>query len=247
MRSFGAVPSTSPLDSGRLITRSGSASEACREEDASCRKMPMPSRICRGNQPGRCADGQLSVPESDPKVRVRPCAWARFDALSKATAGARYTHSIEYRVRYAPPRWLVHRDTTAHAPPLMALPSWVLSARTAEISETEAQAAFSGMQTVELTLPTAVPSGPVVTRYLKTAVEPSPEEEPPLLLVHGFDISLALEYRRLLRSLNLWALRRTRLASRAGASQRRRTCAASASKPSERICSPSGGASPVIL
>ncbi|EOD28089.1 hypothetical protein EMIHUDRAFT_235158 [Emiliania huxleyi CCMP1516] len=80
----------------------------------------------------------------------------------------------------------------------MALPSWVLSARTAEISETEAQAAFSGMQTVELTLPTAVASGPVVTRYLKTAVEPSPEEEPPLLLVHGFDISLALEYRRLL-------------------------------------------------
>ena len=101
-------------------------------------------------------------------------------------------------MRYAPPRWLVHRDTTAHAPTLMALPSWVLSARTAEISETEAQAAFSGMQTVELTLPTAVPSGPVVTRYLKTAVEPSPEEEPPLLLVHGFDISLALEYRRLL-------------------------------------------------
>ena len=83
-------------------------------------------------------------------------------------------------------------------PPLMALPSWVPPACTAEISETEAQAAFSGMQTVELTLPTAVASGPVVTRYLKTAVEPSPEEEPPLLLVHGFDISLALEYRRLL-------------------------------------------------
>lgn len=87
------------------------------------------------------------------------------------------------------------------APPTitMKMPDWVPAARIAEISEPAAQAAFSNMQTAELTLPSAVSTAPVAVRYLKTNVEPS-SDLPPMLLVHGFDIS-SLEYRRLLPQL----------------------------------------------
>ena len=80
------------------------------------------------------------------------------------------------------------------APPTitMKMPDWVPAARIAEISEPAAQAAFSNMQTAELTLPSAVSTAPVAVRYLKTNVEPS-SDLPPMLLVHGFDIS-SLEY-----------------------------------------------------
>ena len=80
----------------------------------------------------------------------------------------------------------------------MALPAWVPAERAADIAEPTAQAAFASMETVELTLPEAVASGPCAVRYLKTSV--SPGADPPLILVHGFDIS-SLEYRRLLPQL----------------------------------------------
>jgi len=80
----------------------------------------------------------------------------------------------------------------------MALPAWVPAERAAEIAEPAAQAAFASMETVELTLPETVASGPCAVRYLKTSV--SPGTDPPLILVHGFDIS-SLEYRRLLPQL----------------------------------------------
>lgn len=85
------------------------------------------------------------------------------------------------------------------APPHMELPSWVPMERADEISEPEAQAAFSTMEAVDLKLPTSLAAGPCTTRYLKTAVDPDPTH-PPVLLVHGFDIS-CLEYRRLLPQL----------------------------------------------
>jgi pimeloyl-ACP methyl ester carboxylesterase len=84
-------------------------------------------------------------------------------------------------------------------PPCMALPGWVPAELVSEISEPEAQAAFENMQTAELTLPADLATGPVTTTYLKTAVEPD-ALRPPVVLIHGFDIS-CLEWRRLLPRL----------------------------------------------
>ena len=78
----------------------------------------------------------------------------------------------------------------------MALPSFVPQADVSAISEEAAVAAFDSMQTVRLELPGEVASGPVEVTYLRTNV-PKSDDTPPLLLVHGFDIS-CLEYRRLL-------------------------------------------------
>ena len=61
-----------------------------------------------------------------------------------------------------------------------------------------AHTAFEGMRTASLSLPASAASGPVATRYLTTEVEPS--SLPPVLLVHGFDIS-SLEWRRLMPKL----------------------------------------------
>ena len=61
-----------------------------------------------------------------------------------------------------------------------------------------AHTAFEGMRTASLSLPPSAASGPVATRYLATEVEPS--SLPPVLLVHGFDIS-SLEWRRLMPKL----------------------------------------------
>jgi len=88
---------------------------------------------------------------------------------------------------------------TRSRPPIMRLPSWVPAEIVEQISEPAAQAAFESMHTVELELPSSVASGPCTVRYLKTNVEPKPEQ-PPVLLVHGFDTS-CLEYRRLLPEL----------------------------------------------
>ena len=79
------------------------------------------------------------------------------------------------------------------------MPAWVPEAALGEISEKEAAAAFSNMQLAKLKLPPDLASGPVATTYLQTAIEPQ-LDVPPLLLVHGFDIS-SLEYRRLLPRL----------------------------------------------
>ena len=96
-------------------------------------------------------------------------------------------------LRIAPPPAVLRA-----APPQMALPAWVPAERAAEISEPEARAAFDGMETVELELPDTVATGPCATRYLRTAVSSS--DVPPVVLIHGFDIS-SLEYRRLLPQL----------------------------------------------
>ena len=81
----------------------------------------------------------------------------------------------------------------------MALPDWVPAADTAAIDEAEAQAAFDELLTVSLELPSHIATGPVPTTYLRTSVQPRPDV-PPLLLLHGFDIS-CLEFRRLLPQL----------------------------------------------
>ena len=86
------------------------------------------------------------------------------------------------------------------APPGMssALPSWVSKSAVAAITEPQAMQAFSSMQSAELTLPAEVATGPVTTTYLRTGSSSStPMTGPPMLLIHGFDIS-CLEYRRLL-------------------------------------------------
>ena len=80
----------------------------------------------------------------------------------------------------------------------MALPAYVPQADIDAISEPAAVEAIGAMQTASLELTSAVASGPVDVTYLKTSVATS--DEPPLLLVHGFDIS-SLEYRRLLPQL----------------------------------------------
>ena len=54
--------------------------------------------------------------------------------------------------------------------------------------------AIASMQTVSLALPEDVATGPVDMTYLSTTIR---SERPPMILVHGFDIS-SLEYRRLL-------------------------------------------------
>lgn len=82
-----------------------------------------------------------------------------------------------------------------HPAAAAGLPSWVPADAVEAIGEREARAACSSMQTVALD----TEAGPVVTTYLRTAVSPTPDK-PPLLLVHGFDIS-SLEWRRLLPEL----------------------------------------------
>lgn len=77
-----------------------------------------------------------------------------------------------------------------------ALPTWVSSAAVAAITEPQALVAFASMESVDLNLPAEVASGPVKTTYLRTSSS-MPSALPPLMLVHGFDIS-CLEYRRLL-------------------------------------------------
>ena len=86
--------------------------------------------------------------------------------------------------------------TTIAASVPSALPSWVSRTAVTSITEPQAQAAFASMQSAELQLPSDIASGPVRTTYLKTGCAPNPDV-PPLLLVHGFDIS-CLEYRRLM-------------------------------------------------
>ena len=51
---------------------------------------------------------------------------------------------------------------------------------------------------LQLELPAEVAAGPVPVTYLSTGIKQS--DQPPLLLVHGFDIS-SLEYRRLMPRL----------------------------------------------
>ena len=51
------------------------------------------------------------------------------------------------------------------------------------------------MEAIDLTLPPEIATGPVSTTYIRTASKGS--DLPPMLLVHGFDIS-CMEYRRLL-------------------------------------------------
>ena len=60
--------------------------------------------------------------------------------------------------------------------------------------------AMASMQSVSVELGDEVATGPVSISYLKTATT-STGKEPPLVLVHGFDIS-SLEYRRLLPYLD---------------------------------------------
>ena len=78
----------------------------------------------------------------------------------------------------------------------MAMPAWVPAESMCEISEDAALNAFATMKSVDLQLPPEAASGPCKMTYLKTAVAPDPNT-PPLLLIHGFDIS-SLEYRRLM-------------------------------------------------
>ena len=83
----------------------------------------------------------------------------------------------------------------------MAMPSWVPDERLREIGEPAAQDAFANMQSIELTLPESVARGPVSVTYLSTKpAGGTASDAPPLLLVHGFDIS-SLEYRRLMPAL----------------------------------------------
>lgn len=76
-----------------------------------------------------------------------------------------------------------------------AMPCFVDEEKIAEISEPAFVHAAASMASVSLTLPDTVASGPVEVTYLRTNVKSS--DRPPLLLLHGFDIS-CLEYRRLL-------------------------------------------------
>ena len=87
-------------------------------------------------------------------------------------------------------------DLGRSAPIRMLLPAYVPTERVAEISEPAAVNAINGMQYVSLALPADCATSPVDVAYIRTSVTPQPSQ-PPVLLIHGFDIS-CLEYRRLL-------------------------------------------------
>ena len=76
-----------------------------------------------------------------------------------------------------------------------ALPSWVSRESATAIVEPQARDALQSLKAVDLQLPLKVATGPVRTTYLSTACKRS--DLPPVVLIHGFDIS-CLEYRRLM-------------------------------------------------
>eukprot|EP00930_Biecheleria_cincta_P038731 TRINITY_DN26611_c0_g1_i1.p1 TRINITY_DN26611_c0_g1~~TRINITY_DN26611_c0_g1_i1.p1 ORF type:complete len:399 (+),score=73.12 TRINITY_DN26611_c0_g1_i1:258-1454(+) len=80
-----------------------------------------------------------------------------------------------------------------------ALPEFVPLEKVSEITEAEALYAMRTMHSVSLELPASVAQGSVDVTYLQSVAAPN-SAKPPLLLVHGFDIS-CLEFRRLLPHL----------------------------------------------
>lgn len=80
-----------------------------------------------------------------------------------------------------------------------ALPEFVPPEKVSEIAEAEALDSMRAMKTVSLELPVCFAQGNVDVTYLQSSAAPH-STKPPLLLVHGFDIS-CLEFRRLLPHL----------------------------------------------
>lgn len=70
----------------------------------------------------------------------------------------------------------------------VGLPAWVPATAAAAISEPAAKAAFASLQSVPLSLPEEIATGPVDVTFLRTSVTSS-QGSPPIVLIHGFDIS----------------------------------------------------------
>ena len=122
---------------------------------------------------------------------------------SRAAAAALAGRARASIIRMRSHRWQRHSWAQRHAQLRMStslLPAYVPSEDVSAISEAEAISAIASMQYVSLELSNAVASGPVNVSYLSTQPSGSQASAPPLLLVHGFDIS-CLEYRRLLPQL----------------------------------------------
>lgn len=81
-------------------------------------------------------------------------------------------------------------------PNKMALPAYVPQVDIDAITEEAAVAAIASLRTASVLPGMAIAKGPVEMSYLCTTAKAT-GDEPPLLLLHGFDIS-SLEYRRLL-------------------------------------------------
>jgi pimeloyl-ACP methyl ester carboxylesterase len=80
----------------------------------------------------------------------------------------------------------------------MAIPLYVTGIKVDELVEAATVSMLRKIETVPITLPPALASGPVPASFVRTAV--SAGEAPPLVVIHGFDSS-CLEFRRLMPEL----------------------------------------------
>lgn len=80
----------------------------------------------------------------------------------------------------------------------MAIPQYVTSDKVNELAEEAVVSMLGKIETVPITLPSSLATGPVTASFVRTSVPAS--EAPPLVVIHGFDSS-CLEFRRLMPEL----------------------------------------------
>jgi len=90
------------------------------------------------------------------------------------------------------------RPALRHAPPRMAVPTFVTPDKVQELEEVAATDMLKAIETTALDLPPALARGPIGATFVRSSAAPT--EEPPVVLLHGFDSS-CLEFRRLLPEL----------------------------------------------
>jgi hypothetical protein len=80
----------------------------------------------------------------------------------------------------------------------MAIPHFVTEDKVKELAEAAAVKMLGSIETVPITLPSSLATGPVTATFVRTGA--SPGEVSPLVVIHGFDSS-CLEFRRLMPEL----------------------------------------------
>ena len=85
------------------------------------------------------------------------------------------------------------------AAPRAAVPAFLPADQVSALSEPACTSMLAAIETVELTLPPSLATGPVGATFVRTSCAPTPGV-PPVVLLHSFDSS-CLEFRRLLPEL----------------------------------------------